>query len=285
VNPVSRLALLWHEADSDARMHYGGFLHLVERMRQLGFGDLRGLRILDIGCGERAPLALLMAAHGAEVDALDLVPVRLGWRRPTMWLLLLRASGARSMARQIVRDFLHTFRYWRRLRRLLGRRLPFAAVRLRLGDAQRLEIPDETFDFVVSAAVWEHLPDVRAATREVNRVLKREGMGSIQAALFPALGGGHHAEWHDLSPGRRRTIRPWDHLLPGAQPLPLYCNGWRAHQFREAFQQETDLISWELGEPRGGEYLTPELRQELAEYSETDLLVGFCTAWVRKRRE
>ena len=82
MNPLSRLALLWHEADSDARMHYGGFLQLLERMRQLGFGDLAKLRVLDIGCGERAPLSLLLAAHGAQVDALDLVPVRLGWRRP-----------------------------------------------------------------------------------------------------------------------------------------------------------------------------------------------------------
>ena len=285
MNPLSRLALLWHEADSDARMHYGGFLQLVEGMRQRGFGDLAKLRVLDIGCGERAPLSLLLAAHGAEVDALDLVPVRLGWRRPAMWLPLFRTSGARPTAKQIVRDALHTIRYWRRLRRLLGRSLPFAAVRVRQGDAQRLDIADETFDFVVSSAVWEHLPDVRAATREVNRVLKGDGMGSIQVALFPSLGGGDHAEWHDLSPGRPRTIRPWDHLLPGAQPLPLYCNGWSADQFREVFEQETELVCWELGEPRGAEYLTPALRQELADYSETDLLVGFVTAWVRKRQE
>ena len=68
------------------------------------------------------------------------------------------------------------------------------------GDAARLPFPDASFDLVVSSAVWEHLPDVEGATREVGRVPSHDGLAVIQVALFPALQGGHHAEWHSIDP-------------------------------------------------------------------------------------
>lgn len=46
---------------------------------------------------------------------------------------------------------------------------------LRHGDATRMEFADESFDFVYSFHALEHIPDFRAALREMRRVLQRDG--------------------------------------------------------------------------------------------------------------
>ena len=46
---------------------------------------------------------------------------------------------------------------------------------LRGGDATRMEFADESFDFVYSFHALEHIPDFRAALREMRRVLRPDG--------------------------------------------------------------------------------------------------------------
>ncbi len=46
---------------------------------------------------------------------------------------------------------------------------------LRCGDATQMEFSDESFDFVYSYHALEHIPDFRAALREMRRVLRRDG--------------------------------------------------------------------------------------------------------------
>jgi hypothetical protein len=44
-----------------------------------------------------------------------------------------------------------------------------------------------------------------------------------------------------------------------------------------------DIADWEEATGEGAEYLTPELRQELADFTEKDLLTPFVTVWAHKR--
>ena len=48
-------------------------------------------------------------------------------------------------------------------------------VKLRRMDAEQLEFPDQTFDFVICAFALFLFPDIKAALREMNRVCKPEG--------------------------------------------------------------------------------------------------------------
>lgn len=281
---IRRIRRKWDEGISDAETHYKLFLEFMSLIRQAGYPAIRGLWVLDIGCGDRAGLALLLALGGAHVVAVDVRPVYLGWhRRPWMWARLILEGSLREAVLQVARDGLHTWRYWRHLGRLVGARLPFESVRVQRMDAQRLSFADESFDIVVSSAVWEHLEDVGAATRHVNRVLRPRGVAIIQIALFPSLQGGHHADWHSLEPDPDRQVRPWDHLRSGARPLPLYCNRWREEQYRQIFEAEMAVERWVDGPLAGYEYLTGELRNELVEYSERDLLLLWTTVVARKR--
>lgn len=278
---LDRLRQKYHEALTDARMHRAGYLSWRDHLASLDIRPM-GLDVLEIGTGDRAPLALQLAADGAHVTAIDIRPVHLGWRRPLMWWSLLRSDGAREAIRTVVVDLFHTIRYWRVLGRLAGRRLPMYRISVGVADAARLPHEDGSFDLVVSSAVWEHLRDVRAATREVNRVLRPGGVAMIQIALFPSLRGGHQAAWHSVAPGRR-TLGPWEHLRDGAAPAPTYLNGWRESQYREVIGEEVEVVDWESGPLEGQEYLTAAIRHELAAFSERDLLLPWVTAWCRRR--
>jgi SAM-dependent methyltransferase len=277
-----RFARAWREGASDAEMHWTGYRAWREHLARFGLANVQRLRVLEIGCGDRAQLSLLFASDGAAVVGLDQLPVALGRRRPGMWLSLAREQGIRAALRAVGRDLVHTARYWRHLARLAGRALPVDAVHLVRGDAARLPFPDESFDLVVSSAVWEHLPDVEAATREVDRVLRHDGVAVIQIALFPALQGGHHPDWHSSDPRLRRSIRPWDHLRPDRNPLPTYLNEWREGQYRAVLERCLRVIEWEDGSMRGAPLLDETLRADLAAYSERDLLLSSITAWAGK---
>jgi SAM-dependent methyltransferase len=283
VRAPSRLKRLWREATTDADMHYEGYVGWREHLRRLGVEDLAGREVLDVGGGERAQLSLLMAADGARVTSLDSLPVALGTRRPRMWFAIAKADGLTHGLRTVVRDVVHTFRYWRRLERRMSRRLPFRRVRLVQGDAAQLPFQNESFDIVVSSAVWEHLRDVGRASDEVNRVLRASGIAAIQIALFPSLQGGHHPEWHSIDPAVRREIRPWDHLYPDRRPLPTYLNEWREAQYRETLDRSLDVIEWQDDEMRGATFLTETILADLPGFTRRELLLSALTAWARPR--
>jgi SAM-dependent methyltransferase len=280
--PWERWARAWREGMSDAVMHVTGYRDWRAHLGRLGLEDVRGLRVLEVGCGDRAQLSLLFASDGATVVALDRLPLALGRHRPRMWAALARSEGLASGTRAIARDLAHSLRYWRNLARLSGKPLPFDGLRLVRADAAALPFPDHSFDLVISSAVWEHLPDVEAATREVTRVLRDGGLAVIQIALFPALQGGHHAEWHSIEPSVRRSIRPWDHLYPDRLRLPVYLNEWRESQYRMVLESCLEVIEWEDGPLRGAALLDAVPREELGAYSDRDLLLSSITAWATK---
>ena len=103
----------------------------------IDFADVRGKRVLEVGCGLGAASAEL-ARQQARVTALDLT-----------W------TGVTAVARRFA------------LSRLRG-----SAVQ---GDAMHLPFADSSFDFVWSWGVLLHAPDLGGALAEIRRVLKPGG--------------------------------------------------------------------------------------------------------------
>ena len=100
-------------------------------------GDLRGMRVLDAGCGE-GYLSRLIARQGAEVVAVDFSRV------------LLEIAKRRTPKESNI-TYLHA-----NLEALDG-------------------LADRTFDLVVSSMVLQDVPDHASALHEMRRVLKDDG--------------------------------------------------------------------------------------------------------------
>lgn len=62
-------------------------------------------------------------------------------------------------------------------------------VELRVGDAEKLDLPDEAFDTVVSTLTMCSIPDYRAALTEARRVLRPEGrLVMVEHVRSPSTG-------------------------------------------------------------------------------------------------
>lgn len=105
------------------------------------FRETRGRRVLEIGVGLGADHQQFAEA-GAELSGLDLTE-----RAVAMTTERLAAFGLTS--------------------------------RVAVGDAERLDFADDTFDLVYSWGVLHHSPDTARAVREVHRVLKPGGVARI----------------------------------------------------------------------------------------------------------
>jgi malonyl-CoA O-methyltransferase len=110
-------------------------------------GDMRGLAVLDLGCGTGRH-AVWMAAAGALVTAVDF-----------SWGML--AEARRKPGAERIRFLACDLR----------RPLPFA---------------DGAFQFLVSGLVLEHIPDLAGFFDEARRVLRPDGRAVI-SAMHPAM--------------------------------------------------------------------------------------------------
>ncbi len=100
-------------------------------------GDVRGLDVLDLGCGTGA-MSVALGTAGATVTAVDLAPRMVAVARQQL-------AGVPGIARVDVMD------------------------------AQALDLPDASFDMVVAALSLMFCPDHAAAFAEAHRVLRPGG--------------------------------------------------------------------------------------------------------------
>ncbi|HEU0168603.1 MAG TPA: hypothetical protein VFS62_12570, partial [Chloroflexota bacterium] len=110
----------------------------------------RGLRVLDIGCGQRCKAILVYRAFGAQPTGIDLEP-----GRPDLPLLpyvtwSARHLGGERAVKTLVRRAFFDGAYFRELQRSVGRQLFGDRLDVRRMDAQQLAFDHATFDLVTS---------------------------------------------------------------------------------------------------------------------------------------
>ena len=94
----------------------------IRDLQRFGFGQLQGKRILDLGCGQRFPFALLSAAEGAYVTALDLDYVEPSFLLK-YGLKIARHNGLRRAVKSVVRRLLFDRGYYKTLEQAYGKPL------------------------------------------------------------------------------------------------------------------------------------------------------------------
>ena len=150
-----RVRAFWQEHPcgtkfADAEPGSRRFYELVEAHRYekewhipiaAGFAHAKDLAVLEIGCGLGTDGAEFAKA-GAHYTGIDLTEAAVDLARRRFETFDLRGS-------------------------------------FRVGDAERLDYPDETFDLVYSHGVLHHTPDTQAAVREIHRVLRPGGRAVV----------------------------------------------------------------------------------------------------------
>ncbi len=259
--------------------HHGNVLDWLRRYTPV---EPAQARVLDLGCGQQASQTLLFHMDGARVTGIDSeVPTfRMG---PGVFGSSWKRNGPERAVKSLARHVLFDRAYFKGLASAYGRKLPLSEVDVRIMDATAMTFEDDTFDFIYSMAVFEHIEDIAGAAREVARVLKPTGVAVIVPHLFPCLSGGHHLEWArpDAAPSTR--VPPWDHLREWRFPANVYLNRLCRADYDRVFGES--LRVEEAVEEREGEaLLTQELARELGDagYSRDDLTTKTVTYFLRK---
>jgi hypothetical protein len=236
---------------------------------------LGGAKLLEIGVGPRALRLMTVVSMGADARGVDLdVPLLTGalseiWR---CW----RANGFERVVKSIVRFYMFDLIERRRLAKDIRRRgglLRNPIDSISICDAADLEIPSGSLDLIWSEGTFEHI-EPGSMERLLDKMpgwLKPNGIALIRPCIFTGIIGGHLMEWQGLE-SKPRLSEPWEHLRKNRFHPNVYINKFTRSDFRRAFVRRFEIILEQDKMPRLGEaYLTPEVRAELAQYTEEDL--------------
>lgn len=265
-----------------ARHDYKIFQELLQRIKPY-ISDIKEAKILDVGCGVRAPFTLLFNSVGACVVGIDL-DVLTSDVNFARYKRILTSQGPKRLLTRLITDFYHDKVYYQELERVADFPLNFKELDLRQMDASQTTFKKEEFDLVVSNAVFEHLKNVRGVLAEMKRIMKQNAVIYVEIHLFPSLTGGHNTLWSnpDTQQVVLGRVPPWDHLRKQLHPVDPSLNKLRESEHFRLFSENFKILDWitEYKEPEC--YLTPELSSELSEYSRDELLKRSIVVIARK---
>ncbi|CAH2602970.1 Class I SAM-dependent methyltransferase [Rhodovastum atsumiense] len=259
-------------------------LELIGHLNRYVGVNVSSARILDLGCGQKAVQTALFHADGATVSGIDAEIATFSFG-PRTFLRALASHGPERAFKSLARHILFDGAYTRDLFEKYGKPASYDGIDVRVMDATAMAFDDATFDLVSSKAVLEHINDVPAALREVNRVLKPGGIAIINAHLFSSLSGGHCLAWADPDRSPPQNVAPWDHLRENRHPPGVYLNRMKLPEYRAAFDAALCVVD-EAVVLEGERHLLKDIEIELAAkgYTREDLLTREVRFIARKRQ-
>ncbi len=255
--------------------HYVFFCNLINKLRELDV-QTDSLRTLEIGCGKAYWLTLLAHSSGMNVTGIDTEFVS-SKNQLSKYLSIIRDNGIERMLRTLVWDKCYAKPYYHQLAMQAPFSLNFKDVDIRRMSSTNVDFPDNTFDLVISHEVFEHIDDIGRTVLTLKRILKPGGITYIYVHNFTSLSGGHHIAWKYPDTEPSDTVPPWDHLREKSFPdIPSWLNELRESEYKKIFEEHMDIIEWLPVGKEGEKLLTPDVRAELSDYDEHELLTkGF----------
>lgn len=259
--------------------------HAMERTLADETGlELRNLRMLDIGPGQRLNDMTYFATLGNDVVGIDRDVIPQG-ADLLGYLRMIRSNGGRRAAKTIARKLLGLdARFSRAFLRELGvRRRP--RLELHQMDAAQIALPDASFDVVYCLSVFQHVPDPGGVLDEIVRLLRPGGVAYLELVNFSGPSGALCVS----RAGGRDALPTWAHLRPAYAHLvrenaPLNRLGLR--EWRTLFDRYLPGAKLLLDQPQDG--LTTQAQAlheagELEEYTVEELVTRRVTVVWQKR--
>ena len=266
-----------------ARHDYRTFLAINRDIGKYTDMEINGLKVLDIGCGQRYPNTLLFANRpNFEAVGVDNDIVGPGISK---YVKMIVKNGLERAIRSAVRETFFDPVYYSTLEKESGGRLTKRNLKILHVDASGLPFHDNYFDAVISNAVFEHIENIPGVLKELNRIAKPGAIFHILIHLYPSLSGGHNLKWAFPEKEIPNDVPPWDHLRENRYPTHIYLNKFREKDYRAFFDEYTEILEWNDGPFEGTELLTGDIRQELIEYSDEELLKRYVSVICRPKKD
>lgn len=204
----------------------------IEEMEIFSGQSIVGKMLLEIGPGQTKPFYYALGPQN-DYTAIDLeiAPEGLSFNE---FLRIFRENGMLRAVKSLGRQALG-------IDRKLGNalRAEFGGAPKGLfvqGDASKTDFDDDTFDYVMSISVFEHLQDPIAVMNEITRTLKPGGTVFTVTHLYTSITGAHDPRlFVDIE-----ALPPWAHLDPDHQSRVApnsYLNRLRVSDYLELFEQ------------------------------------------------
>ena len=240
------------------------------------------MNVLDIGCGIRAPTSILFNSLGAKVVGIDVEVLTRGVNS-AKYQRVLKTQGFKRLLLRLSADLYYDRIYYRELQKRADFPLDFRNVEFVEIDASQAAFK-EAFDLIVSNAAFEHMKNLDATLEKMKAAMKQNALAHIEIHLFPSLTGGHNVLWSnpDTQEVVLGRVPPWDHIREQRFPIDFSLNKLRESDYYKLFSKHFEILSWitEYTEPE--HYLTPEIKSELSEYSQEELLKRAIVVIARK---
>ena len=255
--------------------HYEFFENMIKKLNKLSL-QKKNLRVLEVGCGKAYWLTLLLHNYRMNVTGID-TEFTSSNNQISKYISIFRENGIERMLRTFVWDKFYSKSYYQRLTSLSPFPLKFNDVDVRRMSIIDTDFEENTFDLIVSHEVFEHIADIPGTVLALKRMLKPNGITYIYVHNFTSLSGGHHIAWKYPDTEPSDTVPPWDHLRDKRFPdIPSWLNELRENEYRKAFENHMEIIEWLPIGKEGEKLLTPDIRAELSDYDEHELLTkGF----------
>jgi SAM-dependent methyltransferase len=232
----------------------------------------QGQRVLIVGPGQLLREARFFAIQN-QVTCLDLDVIPAGID-PVAYLKMLRANGPGRVVKTLGRKLLGNDRIelaeWRRQLGVSYLPEPECLVQDICDGAPSAG----NWDVLASFAVFQHIPDVRLAVRRCVEALAPGGVLYIGVQLWTGNIGHHDIRAYT---GNEDQLPLWGHLRPSraheVEPS-AWLNELRLRDWRAAFGELCPGFTEyqeRFGEPELRAKMTPELREELADYDDEEL--------------
>lgn len=259
---------------------YRGYKEINDRITERFGIELKGLKILEIGCGQRYP-HILMYSNQNDVTGIDLDIILNRWS-PVLITKMLIKKGVKRTGKTVIRKALFDKKYYRKLKKRSGMKLNGSPKIINIS-ADSTKFNDNEFDFITSYNVFEHIENVEGVVKEMKRILKPGGVFAVVINIYTSLHGGHNCFDIYEAEGRADEMPAWDHLRNHLFPPGTYLNELRIRDYKRVFEGYfEDLHYIEDEAERNRKYLTDEICNELSDYSIHELLVN--ELWILGRK-
>jgi hypothetical protein len=246
--------------------------------------------ILEIGYGARPNRLLSLISLGYDAVGIDLDQPILKGEFSELFKIY-HKNGLKRFVKSFLRHLIFDNHERRALEFVLngqGVGLKIDKERFLVGDAGLFSFRPNSFDFIFSEDVFEHLTiqQIESLCINLGHALTDNGLVLISPCLYPGISGGHLVEWypHTLKQNINRLSEPWEHLRKRRYHADCYLNELRVKDYFLILGKYFIIVDVINNSPGiGADYLTPDIRKELNNFDYDELLSDKWTFVCRKK--